>query len=377
MHLYRLKYYPIVVMLVLTVSSALASDTQQNREQHHLRFISATTLPANAKGVLFHRDVNPLETYLPLGEEWILLRHKPWSLSAKSFMMEDTKSKRRLELEIKKINLDFALGRKNGQRFVQLTKEVPDECFNNYKNSPVMACALIDSLKRFPESVNRLIEQGQLEDITQYVHQQHGLFRIEAKEGFKIKHRYRLSLQAELNNYQRAGKLDEVAISTLPTERQSQLISQDAEFHATPAPFEFEAGPEIKPDTSQRYRIQKRGLMNERKLDLPAEIACKRSTSVYAQDLDLIVPSAYQAYSPALLTFWQVKDSEGQFQYFFYLSNSCTRRRLGDNELPRGQQIVHTRISNPTSKVVRVVTGLLEFDDDFQVSDEIRIDLKP
>lgn len=364
-------------MLVLSVNSALASDTQQNLEQHHLRFISAKTLPANAKGVLFQRDVNPLETYLPLGEEWILLRHKPWSLSAKSFMMEDTKSKRRLELDIKKINLDFALGRKNGQRFVQLTKEVPDDCFNNYKNSPVMACALIDSLIRFPESVNRLIEQGKLEDITQYVHQQYGLFRIEAKDGFKIKHRYRLSLQAELNNYQRAGKLDAVAISTLPAERQSQLISQDAEFQAAPASFEFEAGPEIKPDTSQRYWIQTRGPMNERKLDLPAAIACKRSTSVYAQDLELIVPSAYQAYSPALLTFWQVKDSEGQFQYFFYLSNSCTRRRLGDSELPRGQQIVHTRISNPTSKVVRVVTGLLEFDDDFQVSDEIRIDLKP
>ncbi|MGK5027083.1 hypothetical protein ACQ4WM_20255 [Janthinobacterium sp. RB2R34] len=308
-----------------------------------IRHPASITLPANARGVLFLFERYP--EFVVGDDEGYFIVHPPVPLSAKRFRIRERDTGRSLSPQLVRLQVEKQMGTQ-WEGFFLGSPEMR-QCSKPANTSKAM-CRTLESLKtggagreqdEYSDRVKRFASQHGLLDISEEVNAAAGLYRVEAREGFKPDRVYEIEY--------REGK------RRLKAELRMGIRSMDI-------------------DGDAAFTVRTDGSARREKLLVANAGTCGKPATMAVQPLRLTLPTAYEPYRPQLLYFMQHKLQQadrrqftpvGRYTPFHYLPTVCTTIPHGGSFHGNGRELALGDCQAPAPRQVKAYAGMLEVED--------------
>lgn len=340
----------LALALALLPGAALGCFCPPEEAGQFLHLAAATakhpasiTLPANARGILFLFDAYP--DALAIGNDGHDIVSVPIPLSAKQFHIREQGSGRNLPARLVRLRVEKQMGKQREGYF--LGNAQMQQC-SKPANAGLTMCRTLQALghdlpgreQEGPDDkVKRFALEHGLRDISEEVDAAYGLYRVEARDGFKPGKIYQIEyrkgkrrLKAELRMDSRSLAIDGNAMFTVRTD----------------------------------------GAAAREKLLVARGGSCDILATLATQPLRLALPAAYEPYRPQLLYFMQHQLLQedrrqfgpvGRFASFQYLPTLCTTIPYGGSFHGNGRELAIGDCQSPAPRQVKAYAGMLEVED--------------
>ena len=336
---------------LLLPGAALACSCMGDEQGKFLHATPATSaspatisLPANARGVLFLPETHP--DYVLRDEGRYVIVRQPIALSTKNFLIREHGVERKLTPVVVRLRVEKQMGQQ--LRGYYLASPEMQQC-TRQKNTSVPICRNLNAVKsdwsepgqqRTGDKIKRFAMQQGLRDISEEVDAAYGLYRIEAREGFK------------------PGKL------------------YDIEYHTGTRRLKLALRMEVMPlrlDRTDQFAISPDGPLRREILPMARDDgSCGRRIKVANQPLRLALPASYEKHASLLLYFMQQKlqladrlhaTATGEFTPFHYSPALCTSIAYGSSFHGEGRELAIGDCQPPAPRQVKAFAGVLEVED--------------
>lgn len=341
----------VALACLLLPVAALACSCMGDERGKFLHATPATSaspatisLPANARGVLFLPETYP--DYVLRDEGRYAIVRQPIALSTKNFRIQEHGVGRKLTPVVVRLRVEKQMGQQL-QGYYLASPEM-QQC-SRQKNASAPICRSVNAVdsdwseleqQRAGDKIRRFAMQQGLRDISDEVDAAYGLYRIEAREGFKPGKLYDI----EYHDGARRLKL------ALRMEAMPLRLSRPDQFAINPE------GPprrEILPMASD-------------------DGSCGRRVKIANQPLRLALPPSYEQRASLLLYFMQQKlqqadrlhmTAAGQYTPFHYWPALCTSIAYGSSFHAEGRELAIGDCQSPAPRQVKAFAGMLEVED--------------
>jgi len=304
---------------------------------------ASVTLPANARGILFLFDDYP--DALAFGDDGYSIVSVPIPLSAKQFHIREHGSGRSLPARLVRLRVEKQMGKQREGYF--LGNAQMQQC-SKPANAGLTVCRTLEALghdlpgreQEAPDNkVKRFALEHGLRDISEEVDAAYGLYRVEARDGFKPGKIYQIEyrdgkrrLKAELRMDRRSLAIDGKAMFTVGTDGAA---------------------------TRENLLVARGG-------------SCDIRATLATQPLRLVLPPAYEPYRPQLLYFMQhqllqadrrIFTPVGRFASFQYLPALCVTIPYGSSFHGNGRELAIGDCQSPAPRQIKAYAGMLEVED--------------
>lgn len=303
----------------------------------------SVTLPANARGILFRPEHYP--DTLASDEDGYSIVAPPVPLSAKRFRIRERGTGRKLTPVMVRLHVERQMGMQEEGRFLASTEM--QQCAT--QEQPLTPfCRALTSLKRDwskPEmdgpsdKVKRFAMQHGLRDVSKEVEAAYGLYRVEAREGFKPGKVYDIE-------YHDGGR----------------RLKAELRMATTP----------LNVDGQTPFTVRVDGAAKREQIRMARGGSCDMLATLASQPLRLALPPAYDAYQALLMYFMQEKLEQrgrqqlretGRFTAFQYWPSVCAKIPYGSSFHGQGRELAVADCQAPAPRRVKAYAGVLEVED--------------
>ncbi len=303
----------------------------------------SVTLPANARGILFRPGQYP--NTLVSDEDGYSIIAPPVPLSAKRFHIQERGTGRKLTPVVVRLHVEKQMGLQDKGRFLANTEM--QQC--EKQEQPLTPfCRTLISLKWDwskweqdgpSDKVKRFALQNGLRDVSEEVDAAYGLYRIEAREGFK------------------PGKVYDIVYRD-----GGRRVKAELRKAKTPLNLDGQAPFAVRVD----------GAARREKLRMARGDTCDILVTLASQPLRLALPPAYDAYQALLMYFMQEKLEQRDqqpfsatqgFTAFRYWPTVCTKIPYGSSFHGQGRELAIGDCQAPAPRQVKAYAGVLEVED--------------
>ena len=341
----------VALTCLLLPGAALACSCMADEQGKFLHVSAATStssatisLPANARGVLFLPETYP--DYVLRDEGRYSIVRQPVALSTKNFRIQERGVGRKLTPVVVRLRVEKQMGQQL-QGYYLASPEM-QQC-TGQKNASLPICRSLNAAtedwsepepQRTGDKIKRFALQQGLRDISEEVDAAYGLYRIEAREGFKPGKQYDIEYHDGARRLKLALRMESLPLS----------LNQPAPFAIHP---QGPPGREILPMASN-------------------DGSCGRRIKVATQPLRLALPPSYERHASLLLYFMQQKLQQadqqhmaaaGQFTPFHYWPALCTSIAYGGSFHGEGRELAIGDCQSPAPRQVKAFAGVLEVED--------------
>lgn len=335
-------------LVVALVASMLASGIAlgfcppvESRIFLHLSPAGKIDLPANARGILLLPELYPHT--LAQDDDGHAIVSAPATLSVRRFHIRERASGRQLTPVLVRLRVEKQMGRYwSDSNF--LASRALERCASR-PGTQTPLCRELKSMERDwmkPEQpgqgdkVKRFALQQGLRNISEQVDAANGLYRLQAREGFKPGHVYDIEYR---DGRRRVTAHVRVETTVL------RMSAQDR--------FDVEMEAPSRREWHHIYHVGPGGV-------------------IAVQPLRMALPSAYEAYRPLLLYFMQHNlqrdDSQtgitpGHFTPFNYGDPSCNHMPYGGSFHGYGRELAIGDCKAPSPRLIKGYAGVLEVED--------------
>jgi HEAT repeat protein len=309
-------------------------------------FLTASSLPANAKGVVFLQKDPPR---LFSSGHGAILAELPAPLSPADFIVREIGSDRVVPAVIEKLQ---ALPRAGRQRYYRPRGIKLKTCFDgSISNSKACYQYGLDATESEDAWLQRQVARKTVIDVTEAAARGAGLFRITPKGGFVPGREYEFE-------YRGAKPGEEPGYPTV-------RVRIDREPLVLPVKGAVRLEAE-SPGRLEWVSVAAGGSCSER---IPAQV----------QNLAYRAPDAFQPYLGSFLFFTQVSRDGQEFQDWHYQPTLCSQAQFGSSSAGHGKEIVYGlcggKQRSGSTPVAKGLFGFLELDDTLYETPVLPLDL--
>lgn len=304
---------------------------------------AVVTVPANARGILFFPNEYP--DFLVRDQDGHVLVGPPVALSAKQFRIIERGTGRKLTPVAVRLRVEKQMG---VQPYIYyLASPEMQQCAEE-KNASMPMCRRVKAMERNwdkaePEGpsdeVKRFAVQQGLREVSEEIDASYGLYRIEAREGFK------------------PGKLYDISYRST-----EHLLRAVLRMGTTP----------LRINAPGQFSVRTDGAPRRENLQMAQGGTCHRTTKLASQPLQLAWPPAYNAYSSLVMYYMrhtlhqedrQQAAPPGRFFSFQYWPSLCTEIAHGSSFHGNGRELAVGDCKAPAAREVKAYAGILEVED--------------